>query len=66
MIWKWVHYTHLLIMVSWMFMLGVIIWRTAVDCRGIRGSLAGRNAYFNDYTVNGVFGMDNNVMTIQP
>ena len=30
MIWKWVHYTHLLIMVSWMFMLGVILWRAAV------------------------------------
>ena len=30
MIWKWVHYTHLLIMVSWMFMLGVMFWRTAV------------------------------------
>lgn len=30
MIWKWVHYTHLLIMVSWMFMLGVMLWRTAL------------------------------------
>ncbi len=30
MIWKWVHYTHLLSMVSWMFMLGVMLWRIAV------------------------------------
>lgn len=28
--WKWVHYTHLLIMVSWIFMLGVTLWRAAV------------------------------------
>lgn len=27
MIWKWVHYTHLLIMVSWMFVLGILLWR---------------------------------------
>ena len=25
--WKWVHYTHLLVMVSWMFMLFVSLWR---------------------------------------
>jgi len=30
MVWKWVHYTHLLIMVSWMFLLGVILWRSRV------------------------------------
>ncbi|PWT93296.1 MAG: hypothetical protein C5B55_04770 [Blastocatellia bacterium] len=30
MIWKWVHYTHLLIMVSWMFLLGVMLWRSTV------------------------------------
>ena len=35
MIWKWVHYTHLLIMVSWMFMLGVILWRAAVVPRAL-------------------------------
>ena len=35
MIWKWVHYTHLLIMVSWMFMLGVMLWRTAVVPRAL-------------------------------
>jgi len=28
--WKWVHYTHLLIMVSWMFMLFVTLWRSAL------------------------------------
>ena len=28
--WKWVHYTHLLIMVSWMFMLFVALWRSAL------------------------------------
>ena len=35
MIWKWVHYTHLLIMVSWMFMLGVILWLTGVVPRAL-------------------------------
>ena len=30
MIWKWIHYTHLLIMVSWMFLLGIVLWRAAV------------------------------------
>ena len=28
--WKWVHYTHLLIMVSWMFMVFVALWRSAL------------------------------------
>ena len=28
--WKWVHYTHLLIMVSWMFILFVTLWRSAL------------------------------------
>jgi hypothetical protein len=28
--WKWVHYTHLLIMVSWMFILFVMLWRSAL------------------------------------
>src|SRR2546430_16398282 len=28
--WKWVHYTHLLIMVSWMFVLFVALWRSAL------------------------------------
>ena len=35
MIWKWVHYTHLLIMVSWIFMLGVMLWHTAVVPRAL-------------------------------
>lgn len=26
--WKWVHYTHLLIVVSWMLMLFVVLWRS--------------------------------------
>jgi Domain of unknown function (DUF4386) len=25
--WKWVHYTHLLMLVSWMFMLFIALWR---------------------------------------
>jgi hypothetical protein len=28
--WKWVHYTHLLVMVAWMFMLFVMLWRSAL------------------------------------
>ena len=39
MIWKWVHYTHLLIMVSWMFMLGVMLWRAAVVPRALAALL---------------------------
>lgn len=35
LIWKWAHYTHLLIMVSWMFMLGVLLWLTAVVPRAL-------------------------------
>ena len=35
MIWKWVHYTHLLIMVSWMLLLGVMLWRSAVVPRAL-------------------------------
>ena len=39
MIWKWVHYTHLLIMVSWMFMLGVMLWRAALVPRALAALL---------------------------
>lgn len=28
--WKWIHYTHLLIMVSWIFSLGLMLWKSAV------------------------------------
>ena len=28
--WKWVHYTHLLVMVSWMCLLFVTLWRTGL------------------------------------
>ena len=28
--WKWVHYTHLLVMVSWMFIFFVALWRSAL------------------------------------
>lgn len=28
--WKWVHYTHLLVVVSWMFLLGLMLWRSAL------------------------------------
>ena len=42
--WKWVHYTHLLIMVSWMLMLCVTLWRLALVPRvlaalGVVGTL---------------------------
>jgi uncharacterized protein DUF4386 len=33
--WKWVHYTHLLIMVSWMFLLGVMLWWSAIVPRAL-------------------------------
>ena len=35
MIWKWIHYTHLLIMVSWMFLLGIVLWRSAMMPRAL-------------------------------
>lgn len=35
MIWKWVHYTHLLIMVSWMLLLGVMLWRSNIVPRAL-------------------------------
>ena len=35
--WKWVHYTHLLIMVSWMFMLFVVLLRSALVPRLLAG-----------------------------
>lgn len=35
MLWKWFHYTHLLIMVSWMFLLGVMLWRTSLIPRAL-------------------------------
>ena len=28
--WKWIHYTHLLVMVSWMFSLGLMLWKSAL------------------------------------
>ena len=28
--WKWIHYTHLLIMVGWIFSLGLMLWKSAV------------------------------------
>ena len=42
--WKWVHYTHLLIMVSWMLMLCAALWRLALVPRvlaalGVVGTL---------------------------
>ncbi len=35
--WKWVHYTHLLIMVSWIFSLFVMLWRLALVPRMLAG-----------------------------
>jgi ABC-type multidrug transport system fused ATPase/permease subunit len=35
--WKWVHYTHLLVMVSWMFLLFVTLWRAALVPRVLAG-----------------------------
>ncbi|MFY9621383.1 MAG: DUF4386 domain-containing protein [Pyrinomonadaceae bacterium] len=37
--WKWIHYTHLLIMVSWMFSLGLMLWKSAVVSRILVGLL---------------------------
>ena len=28
--WKWIHYTHLLVMVSWIFLLGLMLWKSAL------------------------------------
>jgi hypothetical protein len=28
--WKWIHYTHLLIMVGWIFSLGLLLWKSTV------------------------------------
>ena len=39
MIWKWVHYTHLLIMVSWMFVLGILLWRIDIAPRALAALL---------------------------
>ena len=39
MIWKWVHYTHLLVMVSWMFVLGILLWRTNAVPRALAALL---------------------------
>jgi hypothetical protein len=37
--WKWIHYTHLLIMVSWMFSLGLMFWKSSVVPRILAGLL---------------------------
>lgn len=28
--WKWIHYTHLLVMVAWIFSLGLVFWKSAL------------------------------------
>ena len=35
--WKWVHYTHLLVMVSWMLLLFLTLWRLALAPRVLTG-----------------------------
>ena len=35
--WKWVHYTHLLVMVSWMFLLFFTLWRSTLLPRLLAG-----------------------------
>lgn len=35
--WKWPHYTHLLVMVSWMFVLFLTLWRTALVPKVLSG-----------------------------
>src|SRR5215468_8463220 len=35
--WKWPHYTHLLVMVSWMFLLFLTLWRTALVPKVLAG-----------------------------
>lgn len=37
--WKWIHYTHLLIMVGWMFSLGLMLWKSALVPRIFAGLL---------------------------
>jgi hypothetical protein len=37
--WKWIHYTHLLVMVSWMFSLGLMLWKSALVPRILAGLL---------------------------
>lgn len=37
--WKWIHYTHLLVMVSWMFSLGLMLWKSALVPRIFAGLL---------------------------
>jgi len=37
--WKWIHYTHLLVMVSWMFSLGLMLWKSALVPRIFAGVL---------------------------
>ena len=35
--WKWAHYSHLLIMVSWMFIVFATLWRSALVPRALAG-----------------------------
>ncbi|HEY2975256.1 MAG TPA: DUF4386 domain-containing protein [Pyrinomonadaceae bacterium] len=35
--WKWVHYTHLFVMVSWMFLFFVALWRSTLVPRVLAG-----------------------------
>jgi hypothetical protein len=35
--WKWVHFTHLLVVVVWMFLLFVVLWRSALVPRILAG-----------------------------
>ncbi|HEX5703158.1 MAG TPA: DUF4386 domain-containing protein [Pyrinomonadaceae bacterium] len=37
--WKWIHYTHLLIMVGWMFSLGLMLWKSGLVPRVLAGLL---------------------------
>ena len=37
--WRWIHYTHLLVMVSWMFSLGLMLWKSALVPRIFAGLL---------------------------
>lgn len=35
--WKWIHYTHLLVMVAWIFSLGLMLWKSALVPRILAG-----------------------------
>lgn len=43
--WKWTHYTHLLIMVSWIFSLGLMLWKSALVPRILSALLLSQRCF---------------------